>query len=85
MITEVEEAKHNEQIQISMKKEHELGLNPRPLAWVSSNLSITPQRPADNRGKRNQLETEEIVKCNKEEFFSLHRIMWFEMQLFLML
>ena len=54
-----------------LKKEHELGLNPRPLAWVSSHLSITPQRPAGNRGKRNQLETEEIVKCNKEEKISI--------------
>ena len=69
MITEVKEAKHNEQIQISMKKEHELGLNPCPLAWVSSHLSITPQRPMIK--KRNQLETEEIVKCNKEEIFSI--------------
>ena len=73
MITEVEEAKHNEQIQISMKNTWTwaVALNQRPLAWVSSHLSITPQWPADNRGKINQLETEEIVNCNIEEIFSI--------------
>ena len=45
MVIQVEEAKHNEQIKKYMKKsyDHELGLNPRPLAWASSHLSITPQ------------------------------------------
>ena len=45
MFIQVEEAKHNEQVTHYMKKsyKHELGLNPRPLAWASSHLSITPQ------------------------------------------
>ena len=45
MVIQVEEAKHSEQIKHYMKKSYELelGLNPHPLAWASTHLSITPQ------------------------------------------
>ena len=47
-----------------------MGLNPRPLSWVFSHLSITPQWTTDNRGRKNN-QNEEIVKCNRKELFSI--------------
>ena len=79
MCIKVEEAKHNEQIQMSMKNY----MNTQP-------LSCPATYPLHHSGQliigvKETNHSEEIVKCSKEALFSIDRVMWFEMQLFLKL
>ena len=83
MCTKVEEAKHNEKIQISMKNYVNMSW-----AWTHDLLhgcpATYPLHQSDQliTGVEEPNHNEEIVKCN-EEPFPLHMMMLFEMQLFL--